>query len=139
MRVADEYHPEHAEANAALGPHEVYDAAFAYTVGVWATHSHPELILVGRWKHAYNYLSSLVRMIAGGQRFAPGDRTGDLLEGFEVRFEAVSEERRVELLTWSDWVNLRRPFEAVQVVLPDTSGRWPEDPDYAGFPQPLLA
>ena len=27
--VADELHPEHAEQNAALGPHPVYDAAFA--------------------------------------------------------------------------------------------------------------
>lgn len=41
--VADEHHPEHADLNAALGPHEVYDAAFAYTVGVWRTFEHPEL------------------------------------------------------------------------------------------------
>jgi len=30
--VACEHHPEHAGLNAALGPHPVYDAAFAYTV-----------------------------------------------------------------------------------------------------------
>ena len=137
--VADEHHPEHAEANAALEPHPVYDAAFAYTVGVWRTWEHPELILVGRWQHAHDYLAALVEMVRGGERFAPGDTTTELLEGYEVRFGAVSDAHRLDLLTWADWLNLREPFAALQVVLPDRAGRWPEDPDYAGFPQPLLA
>ena len=137
--VADEYHPHHAEANAALGPHEVYDAAFAYTVGLWRTYGHPELILVGRWRHAHGYLSVLAEMIGEGRRFDPGDATDEVLDGYDVRFGPVSEERRLELLTWSDWANRREPFEALQVVLPDREGRWPDDPDYTGFPQPLLA
>jgi nicotinamidase-related amidase len=42
--VADEHHPKHAALNAALGPHPVYDAAFAYTVGLELTRQHPELV-----------------------------------------------------------------------------------------------
>ena len=48
LHVADEHHPEHAEQNAAEGRHPIYDAAFSYTLGLWLTHSHPELVLVGR-------------------------------------------------------------------------------------------
>ena len=139
MLVADEHHPEHAALNAALGPHPVYDATFAYTVGVWGTFGHPELVLVGRWQHAHSYLSTLVSMVREGYRFSAGDTTDELLEGYEVRFGSVSDERRLELLTWSDWANLREPFEALQLILPDRAGRWPEDPQYAGFPQPLLS
>jgi nicotinamidase-related amidase len=50
--VAEEHHPEHAALNAALRRHPVYDAAFAYTVGLWLTRDHPELVLVGRWQQA---------------------------------------------------------------------------------------
>jgi nicotinamidase-related amidase len=28
IHVADEHHPEHAESNAALGPHPIHDATF---------------------------------------------------------------------------------------------------------------
>ncbi len=137
--VADEYHPHHAAANAELPPHEVYDATFAYTLGLWRTYEHPELILVGRWRHAHEYLNVLAELIGEGQRFTAGDTTTEVLDGYEVAFGAVSEHRRKELLTWADWLNRRRHFEALQVVLPDRSGHWPQDPQYAGFPQPLLA
>lgn len=139
IQVADEHHPEHAAENAALPPHEVYDAAFSYTVGVWRTFGHPELILVGRWAHAHAYLNVIVEMVREGGRFAPGDRTDEVLQGYEVEFGSVSDARRLELLTWADWANLREPFEALQVILPDRAGRWPADPEYSGFPQPLLS
>ncbi len=137
--VADEFHPEHAEANAALPPHAIYDAAFSYTVGVWGSFGHPELVLVGRWEHRHSYLSALVTMVQQGRRFDVGDTTEELLEGYTVRFEAVSVADRLELLTWAHWANMRKPFEALQVVLPDLEGRWPEDPDYSSFPQPRLS
>jgi hypothetical protein len=62
-----------------------------------------------------------------------------VLDGYAVRFGPISEERRTELLTYADWANRRRPFEAIQLILPDSSGRWPEDPDYDSYPQPLLS
>ena len=38
----------------------------------------------------------------------------------------------------ADFVNDGEPFEALQVVIPDARGAWPEDPGYDGTPQPLL-
>ncbi len=136
--VADESHPEHAERNAALGPHSIYDAAFAYTVGLWLTQSHPELVLVGRWQRAHGILASAVSLLEDGTRFAPGDETDAVLDGYPVRFCAVSEPRRDELLTYASWANNRRPFEALQLVLPDRQGRWPWEVGYDAYPQPLL-
>ena len=138
VHVADEHHPEHAARNAALGSHPVYDAAFAYTVGLWLTFEHPEIVLVGRWQHAHAIISNAVSLVSAGGRLAPGDELEHVLDDYTVRFGSVSEERRIELLTYADWANRRRPFEAIQLILPDRSGRWPDEPAYESFPQPLL-
>ena len=116
-----------------------YEADFTYTVGLTYSFDHPEVILVGGWQHAHAYLNVVGGMVQEGRRFAEGDTTEELLEGFTVRFEAVGESQRKELLTWADWAVRRRPFEALQLVLPDTAGRWPDDPGYHGFAQPVLA
>lgn len=136
--VADEHHPQHAEQNAAMGPHPIYDAAFAYTVGLSLTLSHPELVLVGRWQHQHAILATAVSLIDDGARFAAGDETDQVLEGYPIRFVAVSEGRRQELLTYASWANRRQRFDALQLVLPDRRGRWPSDAGYDAYPQPLL-
>ena len=139
LLVADEHHPEHATANRALPPHPVYDATFAYTAGLWLTRDHPELILVGRWQHAHAILAAVVSLIEEGSALTAGDVTDRVLHDYDVRFGAVSAERRTELLTYASWLNHRRPFEALQVILPDRHGVWPDDARYEAFAQPLLA
>jgi hypothetical protein len=139
MLVADEHHPHHAAANAALGPHLIYDAAFAYTVGLWLTRRHPELVLVGRWQHAHAILAAAVALVEEGAAFVAGDETDEVLEGYTVCFREVSAPRREELLTYASWANRRRRFEALQLVLPDRAGRWPWTDSYDAYPQPLLA
>jgi hypothetical protein len=138
VRVAEENHPEHAEQNAALGPHPVYDATFVYSVGLWLTRDHAELILVGRWQQAHGVLASVVSLIDEGAHFAPGDTSDGVVEGYTACFRAISDERREELLTYASWANRHQPFEALQLVLPDAAGVWPWDEGYAAYPQPLL-
>ena len=55
-----------------------------------------------------------------------------------MRFGAVDDDRRLQLLTSADFVMDGQPFDALQVIIPDANGRWPEDADYDGTPQPLL-
>ena len=116
----------------------VHDAAFAYTVGLSLSLHHPEIVLVGRWAQAHGILAAVVDLIRDGQGFQPGDTSDEVLTRYEVRFGAVSEARRLTLLTYADWVNRRGPFDAIQLILPDSSGRWPDDSDYDSYPQPLL-
>jgi len=138
IHVADEHHPEHAAQNAALGPHPIYDAAFSYTVGLSLTLDHPELVLVGRWRHNHAIVAAAVAEIERGRRFAVGSTSDEVLEGYEVCFGAVAASRREELLTYASWANRREPFDALQLILPDAAGRWPWDSGYASVPQPLL-
>ena len=87
-----------------------------------ADEDHRELVLVGRWERAHAILAEAVDLIAGSRRLAPGEVSDQMLQGYEVRFGPVSDEQRVELLTYADWANRR----------------WPEDPDYNAYAQPLL-
>jgi Domain of unknown function (DUF4262) len=80
----------------------------------------------------------VVHLITDGQGFQPGDTSDEVLTRYEVRFGAVSEARRLTLLTYADWANRRGPFDAIQLILPDSNGRWPDDSHYDSYPQPLL-
>jgi uncharacterized protein DUF4262 len=116
-----------------------YEALFSYTIGLRQTFAHPELILVGEWSSAHPILNGVGELVREGARFAPGDTSDDVLEGYPARFGAVCEQCREECLTWASWAAGGEAFEALQLILPDAEGRWPDDPDYAGYPQPLLS
>ena len=133
---------EHDEAGPSFADPVVqaaYDANFTYTVGLELTFRHPEVVLVGDWQHAHPYLNVIGDLIRDGRRFSPGDTSDELLDGFTVRFCPVGDAVLREALTWAHWAARRGPFRALQLVLPDTSGRWPGDPAYNGFDQPDLA
>jgi hypothetical protein len=100
----------------------VYDAAFAYTVGLSLSLRHPEVVLVGRCAQAHGILAAVVHLIRDGQGFQPGDTSDEVLTRYEVRFGAVSEARRLTLLTYADWANRRGPFDAIQLILPEAVG-----------------
>jgi hypothetical protein len=100
--------------------------------------AHPELILVGGWQHAHAILAEVVALVDAGRRFGPGDMSDEVLDGYPVRFGPVSADRRIELLTYADWLNRRAPFDAVQLILPDRAGRWPDQTGYDAYPQPSL-
>lgn len=121
IHVADENHPEHAAENAAREPHPIYDASFSYTVGLWLTHSHPELVLVGRWKQNHGIIAAAVAAIEEGTRFEVGATSDQVLERYDVRFGAVTPAHREELLTYASWANRRRSFDPLQLVLPDAA------------------
>jgi hypothetical protein len=118
--------------------HAAYEALFAYTVGLEYSFGHPEVVLVGGWQRAHPFLNAVGDLVRDGRRFLAGDTSDQVLDGLVVRFDAVSEICRNDLLTWAHWAVHRQHFEALQLVLPDTSGRWPGDPDYNGFAQPAL-
>lgn len=107
--------------------------------GYRSPESTPSLSWLGAGAQAHAILAAVVELVTGGRRLTVGEVSDEVLDGYDVRFGRVSDERRVELLTYVEWANRRRPFEALQIILPDSSGRWPDDPEYDAYPQPLLA
>jgi Domain of unknown function (DUF4262) len=133
-------HPEHLAEEAAMPSNPFYEAGLTYTVGLPYSHGHPELAVVGPLAddRAHGILWEVVHLIESGRRFAAGDESDEVLAGYPTRFGPVSEYWRKEVLTFADWAARRKHFEALQILLPDKAGRFPDDPAYDGVPQPLL-
>ena len=134
-------HPEHAAAEAAEPSNPFYEAGFSYTVGLHHSHGHPELVVVGPLPddQAHAILWEVVHLIEAGRSFAAGDESDEVLDGYPARFGPVTHHWRKEILTFADWAARRKRFEALQILLPDKAGTFPDDAAYAGPPQPLLA
>jgi hypothetical protein len=116
---------------------------FAYTVGLWKTHRHPELIVLGamRAQVLHALLASAVANVETGTRYEPGRRYPGIMSSFKAEMRPVSRANRKSFLTFADWFNERREFTALQLVWPDPASRFPWESGYdaEAYRQPLLA
>jgi hypothetical protein len=116
--------------------------AFAYTVGLWETLKHPEIIILGlKLQSMHGILNGCGEMIRKGARFEDGVQVADVISSYDVRFRRLAQRDYAKYLGYGcrhyggDW------FPAVQCVWPDRNGKFPGDEGVAEFmadAQPLL-
>lgn len=116
-----------------LIPEDNEGPGFAFTVGLFHTFGHPELIVVGLGPIEPECLSQIVLNDLGvrideGERFADGDQVSGTLEGYDVRFEAVAEANYPEFVGTARWFYRQNLFPLLQVLWPDKRKRFPGDP-----------
>lgn|SRR5690606_18113021 len=115
---------------------------FTYSVGLHERFGIPEVIILGlRGELAHSLLNELAARAREGERIAAGDTLSGLLEGFDVVLLPVPEHHIEPHFGWALWYYDGRPFPAVQLVYPTTSGIWPWDPEASEHfkaNQPLL-
>ena len=115
---------------------------YAFSVGLFHTLGHPEIVLMGlRPETAQRLINLMGEAIRGGQRFEAGNRYEGLAEGFPLAFVAVGEQHYREYLGYARWFYHGSDFPVVQCVWPDKAGRFPWERDYDGRflkVQPLL-
>ena len=57
---------------------------FSYTIGLYQTYKHPELVIVGlRHEIMDTMIRSVVNRIKAGEQFEDGGRYGGILQGFD--------------------------------------------------------
>ena len=117
---------------------------FAYSVGMWATFRHPELIIVGLpLESAHAIINDVGEAIRGGRVFHAGDVADDeFLEGYAVTFRDVPTRQYEFYLGWANWFYRGDDFPCLQLIYPDRERRWPWAEGVAsGFRewQPVLA
>jgi hypothetical protein len=119
-----------------LGP------AYAFSVGLWRGHRHPEIVVVGlKGEAAHVLINALGDAITGGRSFTPGQRYEGFVPGFAVSFVLVNPAHVAGLFGHACWYNAGDDFPVVQCVWPDEAGLFPWE---AGFDerfyekQPLL-
>lgn len=101
---------------------------FSYTVGLWHTHRHPEVLIFGLSRDLrQNVLNYLNGEIASGKSFRTNEHSVDVLRGFTTYFQTLPKTHYREHLGWDLWFYQGDAFEAVQMLWPNTSGVYPWD------------
>ena len=122
---------------------EVSSPAFAYTLGLWETLAHPELIVIGfRRDTAHTVLNDCGGRIRQGEKLRAGMVDQEVLRGYPVVYVDMRPEHAP---TWTGAA--LRHYRAkgiphfLQIVWPDRDGRFPWDrgaPEDFRKAQPVL-
>ena len=107
-------------------------AIFAYTVGLFHTYNHPELIVFGLTpRSSHCIFTAAAKIIAGGEPLdldAPNDK---LLADHSCLLAKVPKGHNAELMTSACWFYGGNRFPAYQVIWPSDEGYYPWHPDAA--------
>jgi len=118
-------------------PEDDEQPGFAYSVGLHTTFGHAEVIVFGlELDLMHRMLNNIGEEIRSGQRFAPGDLSPEVLEDSDVVFRRVERRYYDEYLGYAQRIHHGDGFAAIQMVWPDSKGRFPWD---TGFPRALRA
>lgn len=129
-------HGLHVQAVLACSPGQV---GWAYTIGLWKAHRHPEVVTSGLPpRTAQLAFNEIARSVKKGARLRDGDLDHELFNS-RVMF------REVPPALYGDEVGLAsrfyrgRDYPLLQLVWPDVDGRWPWEAGYIDDPpQDLL-
>jgi hypothetical protein len=103
---------------------------FAYTVGLYRTFRHPEVLIAGLDLNLMHEILNVIgNEIRGGKRFEAGKEYADILENDNCAFRKVSERFYDEYLGFAIWFNYGPDFPALQCVWTDNNGFYPWDQD----------
>jgi len=101
---------------------------FSYTVGLWHTHGHPEVLISGlKQSLRHTLLNNLNKLIAEGRSFRDAASYTDLLEGYRCYFQNLPKEHYRAYLGWDIWFYGGPEFEAVQMLWPSVHHIYPWD------------
>jgi hypothetical protein len=115
---------------------------FAYTIGFQRSFGHPEVIVFGQHPEVMHaMLSRIAERIRAGQTHVAGTDSWGILDDYKCWFLQVGTAHFREYVGWARWYYGSEPFELLQCVWPDRSGKfqWEEDAHPALHTrQPLL-
>ena len=116
---------------------------FAYSVGMYRTFGHPEILIFGLpVELMHRLINDIGEHVRSGERYTAGQVTDDFLEGYDVTFRVVPTFQYKGHLGWANWLYDGTQYPVLQLVYPDREHRWPwEDGVAPGFRegQPVLA
>lgn len=123
-------------------PEDEEGPGYAYSVGLYHTFGHPEVILIGLpWEVSYRFVNDIGSAVKGGRSYEAGRVYGDLAVDYPSTFLAVNRNHYKEYMGTAGWFYRGWNFPAVQMVWCDRDGHWPWDgskPAEYWRSQPLL-
>ena len=121
---------------AAVGTVDDKGLPFTYSIGLISKYNHPEILIVGiDQKMARALMGNVLEVLKEGRKaFRVGDESHEVIESndgvdLKVKFAAVSDFVKKEFMCQAGY-HYGKHFEALQMMLPDREGRFPEDLAY---------
>ena len=106
------------------------DVPFCYSVGLWQTWRHPELLLYGlNWDDTVTVMTALAEEIRAGRTFGHGQIDRETFDR-RIAFVDVPPDRYDGRIPVTIMYYRGFDFPVVQVVTPDDRGRLPWDAAY---------
>jgi hypothetical protein len=116
--------------------------AFVFTVGLFQTFKHPEIIMFGlQVENMYEIVRSAVDHVKEGKKYDVGNNYDEILEAYPVTFVEVKKDFYDKYLGYALWFYEGPNFPAIQCVWPDKEMKWPFNfaaPVWVMRAQPLL-
>jgi uncharacterized protein DUF4262 len=133
MREAKDHHEQKAIADIANHGWHVLKVmeddkgpAFAYTVGLYHSFGHPELIIVGLpLDVGHSVLNIAGESIRRGAQYSEGLQSDEFFEDRACMFRRMPEAQYGNYLGWDLWFYDGTAFPALQMIWADQHGRWP--------------
>jgi hypothetical protein len=102
---------------------------WSYTIGLYETWEHPELIIIGRSRAtSHEMLKTLSNNIELNSLPNLSDPDGHLLLGMKCNFVEVNPRYYSDYVGFALWYYRKRKFPLYQVVWPNSDGLYPWDP-----------
>jgi hypothetical protein len=99
---------------------------FSYTVGLFHTYEHPEVIIFGLEINAeFAVLHTVQELVANGMMFSHGDESFEVLDGTSVVFVDFSRVKYDEYLGQAENFYQSDDFPVLMLVWPDRDGVFP--------------
>jgi len=117
--------------------------SFAYSIGLYRTFGHPEIIILGLGSDtAHKLINDVGDAVRQGVLVRAGETSSAFLNDFACTFRRVPPHQYRAYLGRALWYYGDQSFPALQFIYPDRHGRWPWDegvhPDFRRL-QPVLA
>ncbi len=119
-----------------------YSPSFGYTVGLYKTYNHPEIILFGSTGHAVQaVMNNNGNLLKSGKQMALNKVYYDFFENVPAQFILVDKRNLKSYFGYDIWYYKNLDFPALQLVWADRNNKFPWDADYDKeflYRQPLL-
>jgi hypothetical protein len=117
--------------------------AFAYSIGLYRSFRHPEVIVLGLPVQVMHRLINAVgEEVRSGERFEHLDESDEVLDGYNVAFRTVEWRHYGDYFGYARWFYRGDGFPALQCVWPDSQHRYPWHAEFnttLARRQPLLS
>jgi hypothetical protein len=124
-------------------PQDDEGPGFAYSIGLFQTFSHSEIIIVGLpGPMMVQLINEIGERVRTGERLYDGIRSHEVLAKYPVMFRSVPEIQFPHYFGWARWYYKGDNFTALQMLYPDKDRHWPWDEGVSDLfveNQPVLA